>query len=29
MTKYLVARASVAVGSLVVLVATVGSGRKW
>jgi hypothetical protein len=29
MKKYLVFRASMAVGSLAVLVATVGAGRKW
>jgi len=29
MTKYLVIRASMAVGSLAALVATVGAGRKW
>jgi hypothetical protein len=29
MTKYLVVRASIAVGSLAALVATVGAGRKW
>jgi hypothetical protein len=29
MAKYLVVRASLAVGSLAALVATVGAGRKW
>jgi hypothetical protein len=29
MTKYLVVRASIAVGSLAALVATTGAGRKW